>query len=220
MVESRPDRVGVLLLDLDGTLIDPSAGVAAALSAATASLGLPAPNREDLRRLVGPPLQDGFAEVLGLCPEQVAVAVAAFRDAYGRGGLHHCTVYPGIAEMLACLRLRGLELAVATSKPEPFARRVLEHTGLSSSFHSIHGASLDGSTRRKADVVEAALRDLDIPRAHAMLLGDRRHDAEGAKLCGIGCIGATWGFGSASELQQAGAVALAQHPRDVPPLLA
>lgn len=211
--------VRAVLLDLDGTLIDPARGVFAAITAATATLGLPSPNQALLRRFIGPPIQEGFAELLGLNASDVQVAVAAFRRSYTAGGLYDFDVYPGVPEMLADLAAGGLPLAVATSKPTPFARRVLQHAGLLNALRSVHGATLDGTVRHKAQVVAGALHQLHVPAGQTVLLGDRAHDAVGARACGTRCIGAGWGYGQPGELQAAGVLTVADRPEDVVGLL-
>lgn len=208
-----------VLLDLDGTLLDTGRGVFAAVTAATATLGLPSPNQALLRRFVGPPIQEGFAELLGLNPADVQIAVAAFRESYATGGLYDFDVYPGIPEMLADLSAAGLGLAVATSKPQCFAMHVLRHAGLLNAFQFVQGATMDGAVRRKAQVVAAALHQLAVPAGQAVLLGDRAQDAAGASACGAGCIGAGWGYGENGELQAAGVHVVADRPADVLGLL-
>jgi phosphoglycolate phosphatase len=209
------EPVRAVLLDLDGTLIDPGRGVFAAITAATTTLGLPSPNEALLRRFIGPPIQEGFAELLSLNASDVQVAVAAFRKSYTASGLHDFDVYPGIPEMLADLVGAGFRLAVATSKPTPFATRVLWEAGLLSAFHSVHGATMDGAVRHKAQVAAAALHQLAAPADQAVLLGDRAHDVLGARACGTKCIGAAWGYGQIVELQEAGVDVIAASPRDV-----
>ena len=134
----------LVLFDLDGTLVDSSPGIHAAVRYAAAALGRPEPTAAQLRGMVGPPLQDGFALVLGVPVADVPRAVAAYREHYAAGALLEATVHRGVPELLAALRAAGATLAVATSKPEPFAVRLLEHTGLLPAFASVHGATMDG----------------------------------------------------------------------------
>lgn len=209
-----------VLIDLDGTLIDPGRGVGAAVRAAADALDLPAPTDALLRRFVGPPIQEGFAELLGLNAVQTAVAIKAFRREYAAGGLYDFDVYPGVPEMLAELSANGLRLAVATSKPEHFAVDVLRHAELIGAFESVHGATLDGKVRHKAQVVTAALHHLVVPADRAVLLGDRAQDAAGAHACGTECVGAGWGFGDPGELRAAGVLVTAERPVDVASLIA
>src|SRR4051812_49663611 len=107
--------------------------------------------------MVGPPLQDGFALVLGVPADDVPRAVAAYRAHYSAGALLDVTVYDGIPELLATLSGDGATLAVATSKPEPFAVRVLEHTRLRRLFGSVPGAAPGGPVRPKGEGVAAPL---------------------------------------------------------------
>ncbi|MDT0277509.1 HAD hydrolase-like protein [Blastococcus goldschmidtiae] len=208
----------LVLFDLDGTLVDSAPGIHASVRHATAALGIPEPTPDQLRGMVGPPLQDGFALVLGLGVDDVPGAVAAFRTHYAAGALLDVTVHDGIPGLLADLRAAGATLAVATSKPEPFAVRVLDHTGLLPAFASVHGATLDGTVRHKDQVVAAALGAH--PRGRApVLVGDRSHDVLGAAAHGLPCIGAGWGPAEDGELAAAGAAAIAAVPADVPGLL-
>jgi phosphoglycolate phosphatase len=204
----------LVLFDLDGTLVDSAPGIHSSVRHAARELGLPEPTPEQLRAMVGPPLQDGFALVLGVPPDDVPRAVAAYRAHYSAGALLDATVYPGVPELLAALADAGATLAVATSKPEPFAVRLLAHAGLLPSFTSVHGATFDGTVRHKDQVVAAALA------AHPggerpVLVGDRAHDVFGAAAHGLPCIGAGWGPAPPGELADAGAAVVAATPGDV-----
>lgn len=69
----------LVLVDLDGTLVDSAPGIWSSVRAAVAALGLPEPSAEELRAMVGPPLQDGFTHVLGVAvdtPAEVPAALA------------------------------------------------------------------------------------------------------------------------------------------------
>ncbi|MBB3083466.1 HAD hydrolase-like protein [Geodermatophilus sabuli] len=208
----------LVLFDLDGTLVGSSPGIHASVRAAAAALGLPEPTPAQLRGMVGPPLQDGFALVLGVPPADVPRAVAAYRAHYAAGALLDVTVHAGIPELLAELTARGATLAVATSKPEPFAVRVLEHTGLLPAFAGVHGATLDGAVRHKDQVVAAALAAHPGGR-DPVLVGDRAHDVLGAAAHGLPCIGAGWGAAEAGELEDAGAAVVVATPAEVLPVL-
>jgi phosphoglycolate phosphatase len=204
----------LVLFDLDGTLVDSAPGIHASVRHAAAALGLPEPTEQQLRAMVGPPLQDGFVLVLGVPPADVPVAVAAYRAHYAAGALLDVAVHDGVPELLASLRGAGAVLAVATSKPEGFAVRVLEHTGLLPAFAGVHGASMDGAVRHKDQVVAAALAAHPGGR-DPVLVGDRSHDVLGAAAHGLPCIGAGWGPAEDGELEEAGAAAICATPADV-----
>jgi phosphoglycolate phosphatase len=208
----------LVLFDLDGTLVDSAPGIFASVRAAAAELGLPAPTPDQLRAMIGPPLQDGFAQVIGVDWADVDRAVTAYRAHYAAGAMLDVTVYAGIPELLRALLDDGATLAVATSKPEPFAVRVLEHTGLLGAFASVHGATFDGRVRHKEQVVGAALAAHPDARG-PVLVGDRAQDVLGAAAHGLPCIGAGWGPAPDGELMAAGAAAVAAAPEDVPDAL-
>ena len=205
------------LFDLDGTLVDSAPGIHASIRVAATELGLPEPTPDQLTAMVGPPLQDGFADVLGVV--DVDRAVAAYRAHYGGGAVLDVTVYPGVPELLAELRADGQLLAVATSKPVEFARRILDHLGLAAAFDSVHGASMDGRVRHKQQVVALALA-AHPDGGQPVLVGDRAQDVVGARVHGLPCVGAGWGPARPGELAQAGAAAVAAVPGEVPAALA
>ncbi|MCW2582917.1 MAG: Haloacid dehalogenase [Klenkia sp.] len=209
----------LVLFDLDGTLVDSSPGIHASIRVAADALGLPVPTADQLTAMVGPPLQDGFAAAFGLTGLDVDRAVAAYRAHYAAGAILDAPVYPGIGDLLDALRADGAVLAVATSKPEEFARRILDHVGLSDAVASVHGATMDGRVRHKQQVVGLALAahpDGDRP----VLVGDRAQDVVGARVHGLPCIGAGWGPARPGELAQAGAAVVCAVPGDVPAALA
>ena len=208
----------LVLFDLDGTLVDSAPGIHASVRVAVAALGLPEPSPRQLRSMVGPPLQDGFALVFGLSGTDVVRAIDVYRAHYAAGAMLEAEVYPGIRELLGRLRSDGAVLALATSKPEPFAVRILSHTGLFEEFASVHGATFDGAVRHKDQVVAAALARHPQGR-EPVLVGDRAQDVLGAAAHGLPCIGAGWGPAEDGELETAGAAAIAATPADVVGLL-
>jgi phosphoglycolate phosphatase len=208
----------LVLFDLDGTLVDSAPGIHASVRVAAAALGLPEPTPAQLRAMVGPPLQEGFALALGLAGADVERAVTAYRAHYVAGAMLDAPPYAGIPELLDRLRADGATLAVTTSKPEPFAVGILGHVGLLDRFASVHGATLDGAVRHKDQVVAAALARH--PRGTgAVLVGDRAQDVLGAAVHGLPCIGAGWGPAEDGELERAGAALIAATPADVVPAL-
>lgn len=105
-------------------------------------------------------------------------------------------MFDGIDALLADLRAAGVRLAVATSKAEPTARRIVEHFGISEHFEVIAGASVDGSRSAKADVVAHALARMQPVPGRVLMIGDRAHDVEGAAAHGIDTMIVDWGYGA------------------------
>ncbi len=206
------------LFDLDGTLVDSSPGIHASIRVAAAELGLPEPTPDQLTAMVGPPLADGFAAVLGVPGAEVDRAVLAYRAHHTAGAMFDASVHPGVADLLAGLHDRGELLAVTTSKPAEFARRILDHVGLLAVFDSVQGATLDGRVRHKHQVVGLALAEHPAG-TQPVLVGDRAQDVVGARVHGLPCIGVGWGPARPGELAQAGAALVVGSPADVPAAL-
>ena len=208
-----------LFFDLDGTLTDPFEGISGSILHALDRMGLDKPERSFLRRFIGPPLVPSFREYLGMTADMAEEALRYYREYFSVTGLFENTVYPGIPETLGKLREAGFVLCVATSKPEPFARRILEHFSLDGHFAEICGATLDGVRGTKAEVLFELLRRLPPEDNRCLMIGDRRHDAEGAREAGLRTVGVLWGYGSREELTEAGCAALAEVPADLCSLL-
>jgi phosphoglycolate phosphatase len=207
-------RYQVVLLDLDGTLSDSAPGILDSLRLAFDEVGVPWVDQDTARALLGPPFWHSLPPLVGA--ERVDQVVASYRRHYWAGAMLRTTCYPGVPELLAGLAECGLRLAVATSKAEPQAIRIVEHLGLAGYFETICGDTVDGQRDSKALVVDEALRRLDRPDpARVLMVGDRSHDVLGAAAHGIVCAGALWGYGSASELSTAGALWLCEQPADL-----
>lgn len=208
-----------ILVDLDGTLTDPAAGIIAAVRHAVAQMGAVPPPPEALRWVIGPPLRHTFPRLLG-DGHDVEAAVAHYRDHYGAGGLFDAAVYDGIFDALAVLRDRPARLLVCTAKPQPFAQRVLDHFDLSARFDAVYGPDLEGKLDDKGDLIAHMIDREGFDAARAVMIGDRGSDVLAAKRHGIPTVGVLWGYGSREELEEAGATVLCAAPLDLPAIVA
>ena len=152
----------VILFDLDGTLTDSAPGILNSVRYACRKLGLPIPGEETLRRFLGPPLIASFRELMGLDAADADRAVSAFREYFPTKGLFENEVYPGVPALLADLKAAGKTVILATSKPEAFARRIMEHFDLARYCDFICGATLDETRTDKAEVIAYALETAGI----------------------------------------------------------
>jgi phosphoglycolate phosphatase-like HAD superfamily hydrolase len=184
-----------VIFDLDGTLTDSAEGIVASFLHALSHIGAAVPEGDLAAQIVGPPMDDTFrAMELG---EHADAAIAAFRAEYGARGWAMNTLFDGIAALLADLHAAGVRLAVATSKLEPTARRILAHFELEQYFDVIAGASPDGSRKTKEEVLAHALAQLQPLPHRVLMVGDRSHDVDGAAAHGIDAVVVGWGYGQA-----------------------
>jgi HAD superfamily hydrolase (TIGR01549 family) len=183
----------LVIFDLDGTLTDSADGVVASFRHALATIGAKVPDGDLAERVVGPPMHHTLAS-MGL-GERADEAISAYRADYTSRGWAMNSVYVGVPQLLADLRAAQIRLAVATSKAEPVARRILDHFGLTDHFDVIAGASIDGTRASKADVVAYALSQLGTLPERVLMVGDRAHDVEGAAAHGIATVVVGWGYG-------------------------
>jgi phosphoglycolate phosphatase len=210
-----------LLVDLDGTLTDNFEGISQSILHALERLGAPLPAPEALRGCVGPPLRRSFARLLATDdPARIELAIAHYRARYAETGWRENLVYAGIAEVVAELAAGGATLVLCTSKPQPYAERIVAHFGLAPHFTAIHGADLAGALDDKAALVANLLVREGFDPGACTMIGDREHDVRAARANGVGSIGVLWGYGSRDELVGAGADALVELPAHLPGVLA
>jgi phosphoglycolate phosphatase len=200
-------RAPVVLFDLDGTLADPGSSIASSVVRALELMGEPGPPADQLRGFVGPPLVDTFVG-LGLPADRIDRAIELYRAHFDAAGVRLYRPYPGMPELVDHLRAAGVTVGIATSKPTPIAERVLDAMGWRASFDVLAGATMDSSRSAKADIIALALDHLasrDRRPGVVVMVGDRRHDIEGAHAHRLPSVGVSWGYGGAGELLTAGA---------------
>lgn len=209
-----PDAV---LFDLDGTLTDSAPGLLGCIRYALDQLDIEHPDDETMRSFLGPPLWVIFRDHFGLDDDQVKRAIELYRERYHDTGMFENMVYDGIPETLEALRHENIRMAIATSKPEYSATRILEYFGLAHYFEFIGADDLAGTRASKTKVIAHTLAHTGLdPRTQStVMVGDRSHDVEGAASHGIPTIGVLWGYGSRDELQTAGARSLVATPADL-----
>ncbi len=196
----------IFFFDLDGTLTDSSPGITNSVIYALKKFGIEETDRTKLYPFIGPPLTESFARFYGFSEERCMEAVRYYREYYSDKGIFQNSVYDGLEDVLKELKRRGKKLVVATSKPEPFARRIIEHFDLAQYFDYVAGMELNGGRGTKEDVIRYALDTCKVTdKDKVLMVGDREHDVLGAKGAGIDCLGILYGFGTSEELERAGA---------------
>ena len=196
-----------VFFDLDGTLTDSGEGIINCAILALNHFGIPVENREALRVFVGPPLSDSMRR-FGVPEDRIEEAVTVFRSRYLTVGKFENFPYPGIRELLERLKAAGIRLFIATSKPETTANEVLEHFALNQYFEEICGSTMDGSRVTKEDVITYLFSKIGSVE-QVVMVGDTTYDVLGAAAHGIKTIGVSWGYGEVADMQNAGAIAIA-----------
>lgn len=200
-------RPSLVLFDLDGTISDSARGITTSMRHALVHHGLEVPDEDVLNSFVGPPFRVTLGG-LGLNADVIDEVVATYRADYNAGRLFDNEVYPSMRELLAQLNGAGTDVAVATSKPQPTARRIIEHFALGrflvGGVDGVFGADPDRPGDTKADVISRALTSLRrTPGSDIVMVGDRLHDVEGAAQHDIATIGVSWGYAAPGELRAA-----------------
>jgi phosphoglycolate phosphatase len=207
------------LFDLDGTLIDSEHGITACVKHALARLDVPSPGDAELRSWIGPPLRHSFAPLLDHDAGRIEAAVEYYHERFNTHGWREHEIYPGIEVLIERLLGAGRQLAVVTSKPHRHAAPIIAHLPFGEAFLKLYGPDPASPHSEKATMIAAALKDFDAAPQDTVMIGDRRFDIEGAVANKVHSIGVLWGFGSRSELAQAGAGAIASTPDELATLL-
>ena len=213
-------KYDVIAFDLDGTLSDPAKGLIQGFVYCFKKLGLPYDNQEELRKYIGPSLYEEWQEDFGFTPQEANDAIEVFREYYNIYGWWDNELYDGIPEMLSALKKAGKKVVLATSKPLDTAKKVLALFGLTDYFDFIGGA-VSHQNDQKWQVLNWSLSsvgvDLNDPDslAKCILVGDRKYDAEGAKICGIDSMGVLYGHGTEEEIYASGFTMYASTVADI-----
>ena len=198
-------RWHTVLFDLDGTLTDPEEGICGSVMYALQKAGKPVGPLESYHRYIGPPLLRSFEVFDSATPEEAQTLLGYYRERFSTVGLFENKVYPGIPELLRELKAAGARVAVATGKPTVYSRQILEHFGLTPYIDFISGISLTSEPLDKCQTILKALFELGAKdKSDCVMVGDRSHDAVGAKMGGVDFIGVLYGYGSRDELEAEG----------------
>ena len=138
-----------------------------------------------------------------------------FRERHKPIGWKECRPFDGVAELLTKLRQAGITIAVATSKPEYFTNAILENAGLLTAVDFVGGSLFDGTRGKKHEVIAYVLEHFSISPDEAVMVGDRMYDVDGAKKCGMDCIGVSYGYAEPGELMSHGALCVADTTQEL-----
>lgn len=206
-----------ILFDLDGTITDPMLGITNSVIYALKRYGIEVTDRRELYKFIGPPLAESFSKYYGFSKSEGYELVEVYREYFSDKGLYENEVYDGVEKMLNNLKGEGHKIYLATSKPQIFAEKILEHFGLSKYFDGVCGSELNGDRVEKSEVI-AYLKDRYSIK-DGVMVGDRSFDILGAKANDLISVGVLYGYGEQSELDGAGADYLVEKVHDLEKVL-
>ena len=198
--------------DLDGTLTQSEFGILEGAKRALTHFGIDISDEAKLRKFIGPPLHVSFHDNYGLSEEDTEEAIRIYRAYYTEKGIYQAPLYPGMMELLAALKEKGIKLVITTSKPLVMAEKVAKNNEIYDLFDGIIGPGLDEKDASKTWLIRRAMEELgvsDADREKVVMVGDRFYDIEGAREAGVDSIGVLYGYGEEEELRGAGATHIA-----------
>ncbi len=198
-----------ILFDLDGTMTESGPGILNSVQYALRHYGIEETDMDKLRLFVGPPLVDSFMNLYGFSSQKAHEAVFVYREYFSDKGIFENSLYEGIEDLLKSLKSAGKKLYVATGKPEIFLPRILEHFDIAKYFDYVCGSDADEKHCQKWEIIENVIchEHLEplVKSGNVLMVGDRKHDTEGAIKNNIPCAGVLYGYGTREELSRNGA---------------
>ena len=208
-----------LFFDLDGTLTESGPGIMNCVKYALEKFGINESDTEKLKRFIGPPLVNSFMDFYNFSESDAREAMRIYRERFGTIGIFENAVYSGIPETLQKLSEEGKKLYVATSKPEIYVPKILEHFGLAKYFSDAVGSDIEETRSNKALVIKYVIEknglEEEAKANKIVMIGDRKHDIIGAKKNSLESIGCLWGYGSRKELSEHGATRIIERVEDL-----
>lgn len=212
-------RPKYIVFDFDGTIIQSEEGILACVKYALNEMGFEQPDAQELFKFIGPPIHAAFRDICGMNDEEAEKAVQLYRKRYSAIGLFESRVYAGIAPLLRGLKADGRYLAVASTKPDAFVKRIAEHFRLSEYFDCVLGADMGNHSSDKRNLIRAALPENANPDEVCMV-GDRCYDIDAGRALGFHTIAVEYGYGSREEFIRCHAEQIAETVSDLGKMLA
>lgn len=203
------------VFDMDGTLLDSSSGIINAVCHTLKSFNKDIPDAKILKSFIGPPLKTSFSLLPDVDDTEVEKLVNNFREEYREREIFNANLYDGIIPLLKRLRSDGIRIAVATNKPEIFAKRLVAHFGLDAFIPVVCGTDMKGSLN-KAELLRRAIVGSGIDKKEFVaMVGDTASDAKAANECGVDFIGVKYGFGIFESVLCSSMVKMVEKPEDI-----
>lgn len=203
------------IFDLDGTLIDTSPGILKTVRYTLEFFNKTIPDAETVKKFIGPPLKTSFTSYLEITEDEAEEMVKTFRQEYMKNELLNANLYDGVVSLCQKLQTNGIKLAIATNKPEQFAKKLVKHFRLDEFIPVVCGADMEGALK-KTDLIKRAMELSGITDIEkVVMVGDTDGDAMAAKECGVDFIGVTYGFGQWQLSPCRNTLKLVNNPMDI-----
>lgn len=188
-------RYEAVLFDLDGTVLDTSEGIAISVRDTIEHFDLPKFEYEDLLKFIGPPIEWSFEDKCGVTGDKLKEVSNYFRDRYANYNLLLAKPYEGMYELLDFLKSKGIPMGIATYKRQAYATTLLMHYRFGEYMDVMIGSDFEGKLT-KADIINICIEKLGGgDPSRVLMVGDSKHDANGAKIVGAPFAGVSYGFG-------------------------
>lgn len=191
-------KYGLVIFDLDGTLIDTIADLGAAVNVALRAKGLPEHTMEAYRGMVGNGVRKlverAMPEALRADEPLLEALLAVFMDYYLKHIDERSHPYPGIPELLAELRGAGVQLGVASNKFQAGTEKLIARMFPGMRFAAVLGGRPGAALKPDPAVVEEIRERAGVPAAETVMVGDSGTDIAAAANAGVDCIAVSWGF--------------------------
>jgi phosphoglycolate phosphatase len=198
-VEFNPAQIRALLFDLDGTLIDSSADIAASANHLRLELGLEALDPQLIATYIGDGLEALVRRVLG--KEEVAAEAQLFKAYYHEHCVDSTRFYPAVEETIRALHSRAYAMAVVTNKPERISVRILEQLGVGSLFGCVIGGNSTAKKKPDPEPLQLACQKLGVDLRTSCMIGDSRVDVEAGHNAGVPALALLGGIGDEALLK-------------------
>lgn len=204
-----------VIFDFDGTICDTGEGIKKSAKYALDAFNIPSNDWQTLDCFIGPPLLVTFQEQFNQSAADADLLVQKFRERYTNTGIYECELYNGIKQLLINLKVDGIKIGIASSKPQVFVETLLNKFAIAKYFDSVCATSFAADCESKQNIIARCLKELETEPKDALMVGDRFYDIDGAKADMVDGAGALWGYGSKFEFIECGAKYIVDKVEDI-----
>jgi phosphoglycolate phosphatase len=205
-------RIRSAVFDFDGTLLDSRPGIVNCLHAVGKAYGLDTFGIADW--IIGPPAEISIRRLMpGASEASRREFLAEFRKSYALRGWSHCSLYPGIVDLLVELKQSHIRTCICTSKRKDITLRLLDHFHLQQYFSAVAADEDHLVSHDKKDLLIELLERENIDSASCAMIGDSKYDMDAARAARLSTIAVLYGYGNREELVASQPDAFCESPR-------